>query len=124
MSIFNLMSDYAKCIRPGIGRDSQLGQTQTFDVTNGATLLFSNKPCSYQEASSRIVNYYAQRNITVSNEILFGCEVACEANDLLVVTRCKSNTTVYVIVAGLVEPVEYGSQWVWKVAGERIRQPS
>lgn len=124
MSIATLMGDYAKCIRPKIGRDAQQGQTQKWTVAEGATILFENMACSYQEASSRVATFYAQRSILVSNEVIFGCQVACEANDLLIVTRCKSDTEIKLIVQGIVEPVEMGSQWVWKVACERIRQPN
>jgi hypothetical protein len=126
MALISTMFDsYAQGIRPAISVGAEGGTTQDFTVGNpGVTQLFVKMPCGYQEASPRVANFYAQRGLLISNEVYFATDPAIMPNDLLVVTRVKTNDVIKLNVVGTSDPIQLGTTWVWKVPCERIRQPA
>lgn len=125
----NLLDSHAYAIRPAIDQDSAEGTTQDFNlptdtVPGNATRLFNRRPCSYQEAPGRMSQFYAQRDIMVSNVVYFDQDPGDLANCRLVVTRPATGDVIYLNVMGCQDPIQWGASWVWPVATERIRQPA
>ena len=110
-----MMESYGTLKRPTIGRDNMQGVTQDpFVVVPGAV----NIPCSVQQASARVQELYAQRNIFVTTTIYFPVDPKCEVNDRFEAVDRTGVMSIY-LIRGLT--AQLGRGRVWQVEAELIR---
>lgn len=110
-----MLDSVATVNRPVIGKDANQGTTQAF-----TTVVASNLPCSYQESSSTVMDFYGQRQTVNSVTVYFPLDPQLVVNDQLVVVN-PFEGTVYLVAEGRSTPAARGV--LWQVACRRQEQP-
>lgn len=100
-----------------VSRDAEGGVTQNY------TTVWTNRPCSLQEASSSKQTYYAQLSIAVSTTIYFASDPGVQVNDYITVTDQSGTPQGTYLVQGLNHPVGRGRA-PWNCDCQRIAAPS
>ncbi len=119
-----MFDSVATAVKPAIGVGTRGGTTQDFTPGDtGVTTLFTNVPCSYQEASPSVQALYAQRDQVVTNTVYFAQDPGDLVGSKLTITRCRTGDTVVLVPVGNKDPVQLGQTWVWEIHAERKRQP-
>lgn len=111
--VCTMFESTCKVVRASIGRDAREGQTYTFNQ-----VLVQNIPCSVQESSYKILNYYAQRNQEVHATIFTDRDIGAEPNDIIQVTD-RTGLTNNFRVEGLNQPVGRARIWEYYCASMR-----
>jgi hypothetical protein len=110
-----MLESLATLKRPRIGRDAAGGVTQ-----DPFTVLFTNVPCSCQQAGSSVRTLYAQRNSFSVCTIYFARDPDAQVNDLLTITPRTGPADDYLVLGNsrLV-----GKGQLWSVDAELVREP-
>jgi hypothetical protein len=122
--IASLLDSYATAVRPKFSQDAAQGNQRDYTVGNpGVTIMFQNRPCSYQEADGSLVFRYAQRQLDVSNVLYFTQDPGNLNECLITLTRPKTGDVLYLNYVGQADPFQWGMTWVWPIHALRVRQP-
>lgn len=92
MSLLSLLESKGTLKRPVIGRDSSKGVTQASYAT-----LATDKACSVQPAALSVIEFYSQRNMSVSVTIFLQEDISAEVNDEFIVIDENSVVHTYLV---------------------------
>jgi hypothetical protein len=115
MSMASLMESVALSLERPVGTQDTAGGT----IQNFA-LIWKNYYCSCQQASPRIQELYAQRNVAVDTTLYFARDPQAQINDRITV-KDRVATYTFLVTGG--NQTSFGRGVVWQVHCFRIQEP-